>query len=57
MSTSLGTARYFPPARILIALPAIAVNVTTEMVACRSISILARRLSGSVSVGLMQSLS
>jgi len=37
---------------MLIALPAIAVNITTEMAACRSISNLARRVSGSVSVGL-----
>jgi len=43
---------YLPPARMLIALPAIAVNVTTEIAACSIISILARRVSGSVSVGL-----
>ena len=41
-------ALHFPPVRIFIALPAIAVNVTTEMVGCRSISNLARRISGSV---------
>ena len=37
---------------MLIALPAIPVSVTTEMAACSSISILARRVSGSASVGL-----
>jgi len=36
----------------LIALPAIPVNVTTEIVDCRSMSILALRVGGSISVGL-----
>ena len=39
-------------ARMLIALPAIPVNVITETVDCRSMSILALRVRGSVSVGL-----
>src|SRR5664279_1387683 len=38
--------------RMLIALPAIPVSVTTEIVDCRSMSILALRVKGSVSVGL-----
>ena len=37
---------------MFIALPAIAVNVTTEIVACSSMSILARFVSGAASVGL-----
>lgn len=35
-----------------MAAPAIPVSVTNEMVDCKSISILARRVSGRVSVGL-----
>ena len=36
----------------MIALPAMPVRVMIEMVDCNSISILARRVRGSVSVGL-----
>ena len=43
---------HLAPARILIALPATPVRVTTDMAACSCISILARRVSGRVSVGL-----
>ena len=38
--------------KILIALAAIPISVTTEMIACSSMSIFAGRVSGSVSVGL-----
>ena len=37
---------------MLIALPAIAVSVTTEMTACSSMSALARLVTGAVSDGL-----
>jgi hypothetical protein len=47
-----GTSDQLLPARTLIALPAIAVSVTTEMPACSIMSILALRVSGSASVGL-----
>jgi hypothetical protein len=41
-----------PPARMLIALPAMAVKVMSEIEDCSSIDILARRVRGRVSVGL-----
>jgi len=41
-----------PPVRILAALPAMAVKVMIEIVDCRSIKSLARRVSGNASVGL-----
>ena len=50
-TSSLLLSDYLPP-RILIALPAIPVNETTEMAAWSNINILARRVSGGVSVGL-----
>jgi hypothetical protein len=43
---------HLAPARMLIALPPTTVRVTTDVAACNSISILARRVSGRVSVGL-----
>ena len=48
----VGGIGHLPPARTLIAVPAIPVKATTEMAAYSSISIFARRVSGSVSVGL-----
>src|ERR1700679_935961 len=51
LKLAAGGPHHFAPARILIALPAIAVSVTTEMTACNSMSALARLVSGGASAG------